>query len=97
MPKSKSKLVLETNTLDFNKGDLLEIEGKQFEIIGLGWNGEYDKNTQTIINHQTFILHKQNSSEITPTHGIVYYSNKNKMFWEKTQKEIPLNKIKKIK
>ena len=79
--------------MDFTKlktGDILEIKGKKYEVIGILKDAECLPPRYKFRDMLTFDLLEKGSKRITPTHWIGYYFDTKEAFFSNDD---PVNKL----
>jgi|SRR3989344_5118607 len=52
--------------------DIIKIKGKEYEIVSLGWEGEYDSKKKEIKNFRNYTLHEFGAKNILPSFSITF-------------------------
>jgi hypothetical protein len=82
---------MKKDLFNLKEKQLILIEGKKFEIVGLGWEGRLNKDTGRVRNCREYGLHEIGSKLLWPT-SFTFCDDTNKAYFG--NKEIKLENIK---
>ncbi len=72
---------------------IIEIERKKFEIVGIQGEGRKHEKTGEVRNCKNYILHEVGSKFIEPQTSLTYCADTNRAYWGFSNKEIKLKDI----